>query len=59
MRKNKDYADITALRIEAGIRFKDLAKLVGYSPFWLREQIYEGNKDIINKTKAVLYKKLS
>lgn len=59
MRKSKEYAEITALRIEAGIRFKDLAKIVGYSPFWLRELIHKGDEETIRKTKAILHKKLS
>lgn len=59
MRKNKDYAEITALRMQAGLKFKELSELVGYSPFWLRESIYNGNKKIIEKTRAILYKKLS
>ena len=59
MKQNKDYAEITKLRIEAGLLFKDLAAKVGYSPFWLREQICSGNKEIINKTKTILNKELS
>ena len=35
MKKNKDFAEITSLRIQAGLRHKDLAKLVGYSAFWV------------------------
>ena len=59
MKQNKDYAEITKLRIEAGLLFKDLALKVGYSPFWLRERICSGNKEVIEKTKAILYKELS
>ena len=59
MKKNKDFAEITSLRIQAGLRHKDLAKLVGYSAFWFREKIYNGDKDVIQKAKSILYKRLS
>ena len=59
MKKNKDFAEITSLRMQAGVTHKELASLVGYSAFWLRESICNGNQEVITKAKSILYKKLS
>ena len=59
MKKNKDFAEITSLRMQAGVAHKELAELVGYSAFWLRELICNGNQEVITKAKTILYKKLS
>ena len=60
MKRNlEDFSEITALRIKAGLKHKELAKLVGYSAFWFREKIYSGDKELIQRAKSILYKKLS
>ena len=59
MKKNKDFAEITSLRMQAGVTHKELAELVGYSGFWLRELICNGNQEVITKAKSILYEKLS
>ena len=58
-KRNKDFAEITSLRMQAGVSHKDLAELVGYSAFWFRELVCNGNQEVIVKAKSILYEKLS
>ncbi len=59
MNNLKHFGEITSLRIQAGLTFNELASKVGYSKYWLRKQIKEGNEKIINKTKLILSDELS
>ena len=51
---NKYFASVTYLRLLKGIKFEELAKMVGVSRYWLKKKIMEGNEDYLNKVYTVL-----
>lgn len=52
---NKEYlADINYLRTVKGVTFTELSKKLGYSRYWVREQLKAGNEKMYKKAKEKL-----